>query len=163
MRLALITILVGSVALGQSSRPPPAIYAPPVPTDQTEKQQPVGQVPRIFPISVSVTAPPAIEKVLESAVLLELRKRPDVLVTTASGNPQYRWQVVCVIASSTLAGSSLGLQSLHLDRVEKYYKGIENYGFWWIIRSSEEHGGTVVHHPVFTGPDSDLDRLASRL
>src|SRR5260370_25817052 len=115
MKFALFAILVGPVALGQSSRPPPERYAPAVPTDLTEKQQPISQTQRIFTISVKVTAPAAIENVLESAVLVELRKRPDVLVTSASGNPHYRWQVICVVASSMLACSSVGMQSLHLE------------------------------------------------
>ena len=110
---------------------------------------------------MSVTAPETIENSLKSALLLELRKRLDVIVTETS-SPDYRWKVVCIASAELLTCSSVGLAAIDLAEVEKYYPELAKYGMWWIKRYQAEQGGSVLYHGILAGSLSDIQRFAMR-
>ena len=142
---------------------PPADYAPPVPKGFVEKA--ATDKPSGYTILVDVTAPEAIQDSLKSALLLELRKRQDVVITGTS-SPDYRWSLVCTTAADLLVCSSVGLQNLDLAEIEKYYPELAKYGVWWIKRWVTEkgsgRGGWVAHHGIITDSVSAIPRFAMR-
>ena len=71
--------------LGQQLGPPPVLFAPPLPKGFVEKAAP--DTPLGYTVSVDVTAPEAFQDSLKSALLLELRKRPDVVITLLNEFP----------------------------------------------------------------------------
>lgn len=157
MGLLFVVCLVGRAwtQLG----PPPPVYAPPLPKGAVEK--PAADKAPVYAVSVDVSAPEAIQDSLKSAVLLELRKRPDVVITGTS-TPNYRWSLVCLTAAEILTCSSVGLADLRLEEVERYYPELANYGMWWIKRYLADRGGSLLYHGVVAGSVSDVPRFAMR-
>lgn len=152
-------IMLCVVCLGQTWAqlgPAPENYAPPLPINSVEKA--TVNKPSGYTVSLDVTAPTAIQDSLSSALLLELRKRPDVVITGTSV-PDYRWSLVCVTtAADLLVCSSVGLQNLDLAEIERYFPELAKYGMWWVLRYLTENdpgGGFISYHGVLTGNITD--------
>ena len=141
--------------------PPPRDFAPPLPktSEKASTDKPLN-----YTMLVDITAPEAIKASLESAILLELRKRQDIIIVGTS-SPSYRWSLVCATGEDLLVCSSVTLRSLDLADIEKYFPELAKYGVWWSIRYLTEKGsggGHLAYQGVITGTVSDIPRFAMR-
>jgi len=140
--------------------PPPSVYAPPLPKGAVAEKASADS-PAVYAVAVDVSAPESLQDSLKSALLLELRKRPDVIITDAASHDD-KWNVVCLISADVMMCSSLGLGNLKLVEVEKYYPDLANYGMWWAKRYLAEKSGSLLYHGVIAGSVSDIPRFAMR-